>query len=389
MIYEIQQVLRLVVSDIFRNIIHYSIKLPFRLMNIFNEQIDLSKITPKTILIIRKDNLGDLILTLPAIKTIKLNFPNSKLVVLINYKNKDAVKGLDFIDEIIFYESDKKWSLKQTYKVFKLLRKLNPDMSIDLQYGDTLEMALLAWLLRIKIRIGCDVGQHGILFTHAIKPNKKQQYELDYVFDLLRLFNFKKITKELIHLTINKSALSQIDKFFKDKSGFKVYMSPIVSSTNKLKEWPKERFAFLADKIINNLGANVVFSSTKQDASSVLEVISNMKNKPLNYGLTSFEEFVALINSCDLVITNNTGTMHVASSLSKPTIIINGPSSVIRWNPKNTKLHTTISKNLPCSFFDCDYCWRKDHACLDWISVDEVFKITKNKIEEIKCQKYQ
>lgn len=90
-------------------------------------------------------------------------------------------------------------------------------------------------------------------------------------------------------------------------------------------------------------------------------------------GQTDLKQLVYLLKRCDAFVSNNTGTMHLAVMLATPTVLVNGPSNLVRWGPRES-IHRVVDKNLPCSGADClaEMCQNK-FACIKDITIEEVF----------------
>jgi heptosyltransferase-2 len=148
------------------------------------------------------------------------------------------------------------------------------------------------------------------------------------------------------------------------------------SINSRAKRWPAERYAQLADKLIQEQGANVVIIGSKEEAEVSAEVLKHMKYPAVDLtGKTNLDRAVALLSLVDLLVTNDTGSAHIASALGKPTLVIFGPT-----NPLTTRPYARTAEILrhppdcaPCMLRDCPI----DHRCMTAISVDEVLEKAK------------
>jgi heptosyltransferase-2 len=145
------------------------------------------------------------------------------------------------------------------------------------------------------------------------------------------------------------------------------------SINSRAKRWPTERYAALADRLINELGAQVLLVGSNAETEISLEVSSQMCNQPLTLtGQTDLAELVATLGLVDLLVTNDTGPAHIASALGRPTLVIFGPT-----NPLTTRPFSPFGEIVrqppdcaPCMLRDCPI----DHRCMTAITPDEVFE---------------
>ncbi len=152
------------------------------------------------------------------------------------------------------------------------------------------------------------------------------------------------------------------------------------------KRWPADKFAQICDKLIE-MGHRVALFGGPEEMILTKEVRSHMKHDVyVDYsGMTTLPGVISLINICNFFFTNDSGLMHIASALRIPTVAIFGPTDFIKNRPYN-KPYWIITKGLkcsPCYHFRRIICTNKhSFACLDTLSVEEVFTILKEKINQ-------
>jgi heptosyltransferase-2 len=145
------------------------------------------------------------------------------------------------------------------------------------------------------------------------------------------------------------------------------------SINSRAKRWPAERYAKLADILTERLHAQVVLMGSKEEVDVSFEVKRHMRSQPtVLTGETNLGQAVAVLSNIDLLITNDTGPAHIASSLGRPTLVIFGPT-----NPLTTRPYSSIGEIVrhppdcaPCMLRDCPI----DHRCMTAISPEEVFE---------------
>jgi len=139
------------------------------------------------------------------------------------------------------------------------------------------------------------------------------------------------------------------------------------------KRWPAPRFAELAARLYKESGATSVFFGSPQEQDLAEEVMALAGVPALSLaGRTSLAEFIQLIQGCDLFVTNDTGTMHVAAALGVPTLAIFGPTNEKETRPlgDRVKLVTGEAFCRPCKLRHCPI----DHRCMTSVSVERVLQ---------------
>jgi 3-deoxy-D-manno-octulosonic-acid transferase/heptosyltransferase-1 len=186
------------------------------------------------------------------------------------------------------------------------------------------------------------------------------------------------------HIPIRESDKRSIDQVLDDK-GVKdqrlVAINPFAKWTTKL--WEPERFAALADRMQKELGCGIIFTGSAQDRAEIDEIMERMGEKPTNLaGETSLKELAYLYSKCQLLVTTDTGPMHIAAAMGCPVVALFGPTAPWRTGPYG-KGHWVIRDEIECS-----PCFNKkcDHvSCMRNITVDKVFETVEEQIKMLRA----
>jgi len=331
---------------------------------------------PKNILVVRLDRIGDVILSTPAIRSIKETFPASRITVMVRPHARDIVVGSPFIDGVILYDKDKSQrGIWQMAKLIMDLRRRRFDAAIILH--PTARSHLLACLAGIPVRIGYDKKLGGLL-TFAL-PHEKQRgakHEREYVLDLVRLIGCETRdtslfmpkdagAEERVRALLADAGISEQDPL--------VVIHPSASCPSK--RWPAERFARVADTLIEASGVRVIIVSGEGHRESGDAVQRAMKMKVLNLsGKTTIGELASIMRRSKMLISCDSGPVHIAAAVGTPVVVIFGRSdkglSPARWGPTGERdivLHKYVGCAV-CLAHNCD----KGFKCLMAVSVDEV-----------------
>lgn len=354
----------------------------------------------KRFLIINPFGIGDILFTTPAIKAIKDNQTDSIVGYWCNERVKDILKNNPRIDKIfalsrgdlkkIFQKS--KWEgfcqfLNLVYKIKKENFDISLDVSLDHRYS------LICKLLGIKKRIGFNYKKRGRFLTDKIDISGYQnRHVVEYYLDLLKLLNINPQDKKLELIITEQNKKLANDLLLSegiDSRGLLVGIAPGAGaswgSDAVFKHWSAVKFAQLADKIIEDLGVKVLILGDEQERPISEIIVNTVEHKVVDLtGKINLEEFSAIINNLDLLITNDGGPLHIAVAQGIKTVSIFGPvdDKVYGPYPVSNK-HIVIKDDIECRpcynnfrFAGC----LNNRRCIQDISVDRVYLAVKSLI---------
>ena len=321
----------------------------------------------KKIIISRTDNIGDVILTLPMAGAIKQKYPNSKIIFLGKKYTKPIIETCINIDE--FYDWDEIKKSDNKVQIFK-----NMDCDTIIHVFPNKEIAKLAKLANIKNRIGTSRRiYHWIYCNFKVTLSRKNSnlHESQLNLKLLSPLN---INTELNVYEIPKYyGLKNIkelpEKFSKliDPKKFNLILHP--KSKGSAREWGANNFVALANSLPDKY-FNIFFSGGNDESEFIKKNI--LSKCPLANditGLFNLNEFISFINSCDGLIANSTGPLHIASALGINTLGLYPPikpMSPKRWAPIGYNSEYLLGKNTnPEEYCNSDCNIQKKCACME------------------------
>jgi len=352
------------------------------------------------ILIINPFGIGDVIFTLPLIRNLKSYFPQSHIGYLCNRRTYPILSVQPDIDSLYVYEKDEWRKMYQMSRMktilkfrnfLKSIKKMNFDIVFDLSLAQ--EFGFVSWFLGIKRRLGYNYKNRGIFLNKTIKiSGYSDKHIIEYYSDLIALLGLEpKFKFAELHLpeTVLSWAEGEISKL-KNRTDLIISLIPGGGASwgedAYKKRWAEEKYKKLLDLIKINTNAGILLLGDKKDEDAWGDFPEN--DTVLNYmGKTSLLEFAALIASSDLVITNDGGPLHIAAASSVSTLSVFGPVSETVYGPYPVdNKHRVISLQLNCrpcyknfKMADCS-----NYACLNELSVDNVFEEFKKHLESIK-----
>ena len=329
------------------------------------------------ILIVNVNWLGDVLFTTPLIKMIRRSFPSSFIACMVVPRCKEVLEDNAHIDHIIIYDEDGRHSgFFGKLRLIRELRAKHFDTAILLHRSFT--RALVTFLSGIRTRIGYNTKNRALLLTKAIKQPPASTHKIEYFLNIGRSMGLDSEDKDY-KFFVNDKERFNIEEFLK-KSGINKKDKLVVLNPggNWLpKRWPKERFAQLSDRLRKELKVKTVITGAPKDIHLGNDIVSLSEATPVNAcGRTSIKKLGALMERADLVISSDSGPMHLALSVGSSVITLFGPTSDTVTGPYGSGNYIILRKDIgcdiPCYNFAC-----RDYKCMKAITVDDVFKKAK------------
>jgi heptosyltransferase-2 len=331
------------------------------------------------VLLAQTSFLGDTLLTMPLAKRLKEILPHSRLTVLTRPDTADVFRRSEFVDEVII--DDKRGSNGGLRGILSLARKLRSQaFDLTLVAHRSFRSALVMWLAGIPRRIGFS-SSAGWFFYHETVFHPWGMPELERNLALLLPLkpDLRAASTDSLYLAgrnDNSESLSERLTAAGVKSS-----QPIIGlhpgSVWPTKRWLPERFAALADRLQAQCGAKVLLIGGPGDRVLCGSVAAQCSTEVLDWsGKTTLEELMDLASRLALLVTNDSGPMHIAAANGVPTLALFGPTTRELGFFPYGKGHRVIEKDLecrPCGLHGQKVCPEGHFLCMRLITVDEVF----------------
>ncbi|MFA5389546.1 MAG: glycosyltransferase [Candidatus Omnitrophota bacterium] len=337
----------------------------------------------KNILVIKFGAIGDVILIVPSLRLLRNNFPDARISVLIGPESKHVLKNCPYIDELILYDrKGRDRGVKGLMKTAGVLRRKNFDISVDFQNNRISH--LIAWLGAVPERFGYRNGnaRMGFCVNKGIKYLDIKATPLAEQFRILKSMKINTAgASTYLEMWPSKEDFSYVDSLL-DRAW--VSKSQVLAGINigssarwETKRWPLKKFAKLSDMLAEK-DIRVVLTGSKDSIEAAKDFMKLSGVKPVNMiGRTSITQLAALIKRCKVFVTGDSAPMHVASGMGVDFITLFGPTDPARhYEP--TEKGTVVRKDLKCA--PCYKARCKNRACMENISVEEVYKLVMEKI---------
>ena len=308
------------------------------------------------ILIVKLSAIGDVIHTLPSLAALRKLYPEAHITWVVEEAAADLVKNHPMLDAVLISRR-KNWikslrqgefsrPLREMRAFLRELRKRPYDLVID--FHGLLKSAVIVLLSGGKRKLGYDSLQElsGLFYNEKI-PENMSKHAVDRYLDFTRYLGAKIEEAQFILPSDNAAQTgiqSLLKKYHLENKKF-IAVNPVAYWETKL--WDDEKFAGLADLIKTKLNIEVVFTGSEK--KSIEKISAQMQDKAVNLaGETSLPELAHLYKKALMLITTDSGPMHLAAAVGTPVIALFGPTDPQRTGPYGEG-HTIIRTDLPCS----------------------------------------
>jgi heptosyltransferase-1 len=350
----------------------------------------------QNILIIKLSAIGDVVHSLPFLEVLRDTFPSAMIDWVVEEDAAGITEGHPAIDELIIFPR-KSWLRrfikkgeyigigKDVARFFRKLKEKKYDLVVDLQ--GLFKSGILTFFANGKRKIALNGGREGsfIFVNERVGIPDPEMHALERYLCIAKYLG----ATELVwngQIPIYDQDRMRVNRLLGEigNSTSLVAVTPMAKWESKL--WDLRRFASLADTIKEKLGAEVIFTGSQGDRPAIDGILSGMKTKAVNLaGKTTLKELAYLYERCAVVISTDTGPMHLAAAMGSPVVVaLFGPTSPLRTGPYGVK-HRVIKAGLGCS-----PCFRRkcDHmSCMKKITVEMVLDVVKEALEDIEIEK--
>ncbi len=332
----------------------------------------------KRVLLIRLDNLGDMLVTTPAFHAVRNSLPDAKLTLLASSIGAQAGRLNPDIDDVIVYEAPwmDPWHklpqdpTREQHMIAKIAaRKFDGAIIFTSYHESSLPAAYLCYLAGIPLRVAASIDGPGSLLTTRHKHPDRMMHEVERGLDLVGSIGMTTRETDLV-LTVPEDAYDEVSDLLAgldvDPNRPMIVLHPGCSMPARTYPW--EMYADVADRLIEQQGVSIVLTGTEAERSLVEQIQDRMRQRAYSAaGALSFPGLCALIETADLTITNNTGPMHVSAAVKTPVIALfaltNPPE---QWGPWKVR-HRQLYHDVPCRICYSRVC-PIGHECLTMVS---------------------
>jgi ADP-heptose:LPS heptosyltransferase len=348
---------------------------------------------PRRILIAIGGHLGDAVIATSVLPVLRAAFPEAEIGVLVGSWARPVLEGHPLIR---WFHVVDHWKLNRSgdslagrlrrywrtrERALWELREVGYDAAVDL-YAFFPNAAPLLWRAGIPVRVGYVSGGFGPLLTHALEWSEAKAHVTDHHMELLRVLGAA--VPDQVRYALPPVPAAAIDEAatFSRAHGLEsgAYLVLHLGAGNRRKEWPRERWRALAERLARE-GRRLVFTGAgREQAAEVAAVTSGLTGCVDACDRLSWPAFVHVIQEAGLVVCVDTVAGHVASGVGTPCVwIAAGMSDPYYWRPVGGRT-IVVTNPVPCS-----PCFRSEGcgamACVRGVEVDAVYEAVKALLE--------
>ncbi len=336
-----------------------------------------AKLTPRTILLIRMDHIGDVLLATPVPRLLKERYPDARIVFLTGTWGAPLLEKNPYIDEVITYDAP--WFAKGRARfagglswgaLGRLLTEKRIDLAITLR-GDVREI-LLMHQCGIPARAGYGITGGGFFLTHEV-TYQSGVHEMEHNLNILRALGASPgvpVTPE-IHLTASEeAAMDQKWSEWGIRDGGS-YAGFLAESALPSKNWPRERVTAFLEAFLRKYPQKKVVLVGSNAKLALTGHFDPLQLKDLR-GKTSLRELCFLMKKLEFFIGPDSGPAHLAATLGVPSIFLySGTNEFEQWRPLQRSA-VILRETVPCSPCGLTECNREGHPCMTKITPESV-----------------
>ena len=338
---------------------------------------------PRRICIIKPSALGDVVQTLPVLAAVRARWPEASICWVIRDDLSDLVDGHPFIDEWLPFERRK--GLRAFARLLRSLHQRQFDLTIDLQ--GLARSALMTAATGAAIRVGLENSRDAAFLAHnLVLPQTGRDVPAH-----VRYWRLAEAIGEMprnpeAHIPISDRARQRADELLSRLSGMVLAVHPGAAWVTK--RWPVGRFAAIASRAPREWGASIVVLGGPDERALARRLVASLRASSPGAatcdlsGRTSVGELAAVLERVDLLLTNDSGPMHLAAAVKTPVVglftatdpIRSGPAASESLHAPRNELVTTPSACRACYQRSCPVRGTAKNACQSDLSIDHVWQ---------------
>jgi heptosyltransferase-2 len=330
-------------------------------------------------IIIRGANwLGDSVISIPAVKAVKQLYPSASIGIVAPENLSGLWEDSGAVDHVI--PVARPTNLSEKLRIVRCLRKGRYDLGVI--FPNSFESALWFFLSGVRRRLGYATCGRGLLLNWKVRPPDGVGHQVHRYLNLVRALGpvhmepapsivIPERLRGWVRDALREKGLTENDRLVGINPG---------STYGPAKCWPPDRFAGLIRLLREKLGVSLIVVGGKKERALADALCRGMDNGVVNMaGETTVMQLAALLERCAVVVSNDTGPMHLACAVGTPAAAIIGPTEPAATGPLGE--HLIVRHKV-----DCAPCFKRqcptDHRCMTSISVERVYDAVMNLLKQ-------
>jgi len=338
----------------------------------------------RNVLVVRLDNLGDVLMTTPAIAAIKHGSPHARVTLLCSKTGAAALKHIPVVDDAIVYDApwveggDAMRAAEGDRRMLGALARRRFDAAVIFTVctQSALPAALMCRMAGIPLRLAHSRENPYDLLTHWVRDTEVcatgMRHEVARQLDLVRSVGFHAADERMQFRYPAADVLSMRRKFVQAGGDLlRPYVVVHPGATAASRRYPAERFGVAAQSVVDESGCQVVFTGGSDEAALIGIAQSRMQAPGVSLaGQLTLGELAALIAGAQVIVCNNSGPVHIAAAVGTPVTVLYALT-----NPQHTPWKVpsrVLNHDVPCRYCLKNVCPEVHHDCLERVQPDTV-----------------
>ena len=329
----------------------------------------------KRILVIKLRAIGDVLLSTVVLDNLRRAFPAAE----IHFLTEPAAAGLlphePSLDKILVFDRKRMTGID----LIRTVRRARYDLVLDL-FGNP-RTALVTWLSGAENRVGFRFRGRAYAYNHCIPPRGDRVHNTQFNLDALESIGVPIVTR------VPSLAISE-----QERTRARELLAPMATERGPTiainagggwytKRWGVERFAELADILAAQHHAHIVVLWGPGERAQADELAQMMKSAVVIPPATSLLELAGLLEQCDLLVTNDSGPMHIAAAMGTRVLAVFGPTNPDLQGPCGDGHRIVRQEELECLGCNLTRC-PIGHPCMNELSVERVYAVARSMLME-------
>ena len=300
----------------------------------------------KSILVIRMNRIGDMICTIPLLKTMRKAFPSARITVLADSANADAIKSEPYVDTVLVFRRPASIFKGRLLAVMNTLKGCEFDLAIGVKGGFSSFLAIATALSGARFRLGYVSGKGRLqdrLYNMPVMPvDFSTRHQVDSCLNLLKPFGIEYGIKD-ISITIPESFRDAAAGFMaanglKPKKKIAVFN---ISSNRAASAWGPEKFVQLGRHLAEEHNYKSIISGLPADEEMASEIGDKIGSAARYVRTEHIMDFAAICSLCNILVTGDGGACHVGAAAGITVVALFGATPPAVWKPYGDQ-HITI-----------------------------------------------
>lgn len=330
---------------------------------------------PQKILVRMPNWIGDLVMATPVLADLRFSFPNASITAMCRKPICELLAKDSAVDELFCFTRPSNDFLRRQ-DLRDIIAKIEAGKyDTGILLTNSFSSAWWFWQAKVQRRIGYSAHFRRLLLTDPIPFSKEKEHQVITYKRVLAPLGIP-LSETLPRIYLTKEEIEESKELLYQRGYIKgkklIGINP-GAAYGSAKCWPPERFRALAMRLLLQIDAHIVFFGDASSANLVKEICWGLPEKVIDLaGITSLRELACLIKDCSVLVTNDSGPMHIGAAFQVPLVALFGSTDEELTGPYGQKANV-IHKSVPCS-----PCFKRecpiDFPCMKGIGVEEVLE---------------